>query len=58
MDWSLFAAVVIGIVLATVATERWLKPKIPSPEPAPSPAEGHVGYSSSDPVRNFLDNYV
>ena len=54
MDWNLFAAVVIGIVLATLATEKWLTPKLPVPEP---PSDDGQTSSSSDPVRNFLDNY-
>lgn len=56
MDWNLFAAVVIGIVIATMVTTKYLSgPPLPTPEP-PSD-DGHVGYSSSDPVRNFLDSY-
>lgn len=56
MDWNLFAAVVIGIVLATMVTTKYLSgPPLPIPEP-PSD-DGHVGYSGSDAVKKFMDDY-
>jgi len=58
MDWNLIGAVIIGIVLASIAEAKFINQPVLVPESAPPPASNsHVGYSSSDPVRNFMDNY-
>lgn len=56
MDWSLFLAITLGIVLASLVEAKFKKPDI-LPVAAPPENSEHVGYSSSDPVRNFLDNF-
>jgi len=56
MDWSLFAAVVIGIVLASVFEAKFKKPDI-LPVAAPPSNSEQVGYSSSNDVKTFLDNF-
>lgn len=57
MDLSLIGAVVLGIVLAAIVTEKWLNKLTVVPDPPGNGGDGGQTSSSSDAVRVFMDNF-